>query len=811
MSRLNLFISTQMKLYFIIALVLLRGLACYGQELTILDKESKRPLELVSVYSSDMSVFMTSNAKGKVKIESSSYSKVFNFSLLGYEPQRFSYDSLRALNFTVKLNRSSINLNQVVISAVRWQQKKSDLPARLSSMGEKEFYFQNPQTAADLLQVNDQVFIQKSQLGGGSPMIRGFSTNRLLYSVDGVRMNTAIFRSGNLQNVISLDPFSIEQTEVLFGPGSVIYGSDAIGGVMNFQSLSAQLSTNDSMINYGSTSLRYSSANQEQTIHSHFGLGWKKWAALSSFSFSKFDDLRMGSNGPKDYEREVFVERVNEADIIINNPNPNIQVPSGYQQKNFLQKIRYKPNKQLDIIYGFHYSESSDYARYDRHLRERNNRPRYGAWYYGPQKWMMNLIQLNWKRNLALFDQMNLRLAQQSFEESRNSRDFGSLIKEKRIENVEAYSLNLDFQKKWNKHSFYYGLEAILNDVKSKGFDKNIGTGLSEKGPSRYPNSNWYSTGIYLNDHLQLSNRFILELGARYNFTYLESAFDTSFYPFPFTKAILQNKSITGNVGIVFKASEKVKLYGSAAKAFRSPNVDDIGKVFDSEPGSVVVPNPQLEAEEAYNIEYGFDLMIAKKIRLDGAVYYTWLDQAMVRRDFSLNGKDSIVYNGELSQVQAIQNAAKAEVFGFQFGLQISFNKNLSLKSNFNYQEGVEEMDNGENSPSRHAAPWFGSLRLNYSKKQFQAEFYLLANGERAYKDLNIGERGKAEIYAADKLGRPYSPAWYTLNTKINYSFNSHFNLSLGLENILDKRYKTYSSGIAAPGRNFISSIRYQF
>ena len=79
----------------------------------------------------------------------------------------------------------------------------------------------NPQTTADLLGQIGSVFIQKSQMGGGSPMIRGFATNRVLMVADGVRMNNAIYRSGNNQNIISIDPFSLEDAEVIFGPGSI--------------------------------------------------------------------------------------------------------------------------------------------------------------------------------------------------------------------------------------------------------------------------------------------------------------------------------------------------------------------------------------------------------------------------------------------------------------------------------------------------------------------------------------------------------------------------------------------------------------
>ena len=146
------------------------------------------------------------------------------------------------MSFQITLEDAGLSLDEIVVSATRWTQNKHDVPEKITTISTKQVALQNPQTAADLVGISDEVFIQKSQQGGGSPMIRGFATNRLLYTVDGVRMNTAIFRSGNLQNVISLDPFAIENTEVLFGPSSVIYGSDAIGGIMSFKTLTPQLS-----------------------------------------------------------------------------------------------------------------------------------------------------------------------------------------------------------------------------------------------------------------------------------------------------------------------------------------------------------------------------------------------------------------------------------------------------------------------------------------------------------------------------------------------------------------------------------------
>src|SRR5690606_5080847 len=197
----------------------------------------------------------------------------------------------------VLLSPLSLGLGEVVVSGIRWPQSSETIPLKIHSIPAKELSLHNPQTTADLLGVTGKVFIQKSQQGGGSPMIRGFATNRLLYTVDGIRMNTAIYRGGNIQNVISLDPFAIENTEVLFGPGSVIYGSDAIGGVMSFQTLTPRLSLSDDATVSGNASARYSSANKEQTGHFDINMGWKKWAMVTSLSSWDFrsEERRVGN------------------------------------------------------------------------------------------------------------------------------------------------------------------------------------------------------------------------------------------------------------------------------------------------------------------------------------------------------------------------------------------------------------------------------------------------------------------------------------------------------------------------------------
>ncbi|MEZ4857499.1 MAG: TonB-dependent receptor [Flavobacteriaceae bacterium] len=801
-----------MKKNVLLGCIMLLSQALFAQIITIKDEDSGQPLDLVTLMSTNPKAFATTNANGQADITSFEGAEKIEIRTLGYATLHKSFAELQSSNFEISLSLSNISIDQVVISATRWNQASSKIPSKVISISPKTVELYNPQTAADLLGISGKVFIQKSQQGGGSPMIRGFATNRLLYTVDGVRMNTAIFRGGNLQNVISLDAFAMERTEVLFGPDAVIYGSDAIGGVMSFQTLVPEFSADEKTYVSGKAITRYATANNEKTGHFDVNVGWKKWAFISSITATEYGDLKQGSHGPDEFLRPFYVQRQDSIDVVITNEDPRVQKPSGYSQINMMQKLRFKPNETWDFQYGFHYSETSDYSRYDRHIRYRNGLPRYGEWKYGPQKWMMNNLNITQSNSTSFYDEMAIRLAIQNFEESRISRDINKSNRETRLEEVDAYSANLDFTKTLGeKNTLFYGIEIVYDDVTSTGTDTNIDTGVSTKGPSRYPNASWASYAAYLSNQFTFSEKFLLQGGLRYNHVTLDATFDTTFYPFPFETANLDNGSLTGSLGMVFRPSNDWVVSANAATAFRAPNVDDVGKVFDSEPGAVVVPNPDLKSEYAYNSDIGVAKVFGKTVKVDVSAYYTLLKDALVRRDFKLNGQDSIVYDGELSKVQAIQNAAEATVYGIQAGLEIKLPHGFGFSSDFNFQKGEEELDNGDKSPSRHAAPWFGVSRLSFQTQKLNMQMYIDYSGDVAFEDLPEEEKGKTEIYAINNNGDPYAPGWYTLNFKANYQLTNKISVNGGLENITDRRYRPYSSGISGAGRNFILSLRATF
>jgi hemoglobin/transferrin/lactoferrin receptor protein len=777
--------------------------------------DTNEPILNVAVYNLDKSKTALSDYSGKCDLTIFDGQERITFKHLSYEVRKVTKAQILKRGGKVYLTIRAEQLDEVVMSISKWEQQKKDVPQKIVSINSRQIAQANPQTSADLLQNSGKIFVQKSQLGGGSPMIRGFATNRLLLSVDGVRMNNAIFRGGNVQNVISIDPFNIKNTEVIFGPGSVIYGSDAIGGVMNFYTKKPVFGESDSTLVSGNAYYRFSSANLENTLHADVAFGKQKWAFLTSTSFNDFGNLQMGSHGPDSYLRRSYVTTSNGEDRVVANQNPREQISTGYNQINLMQKIAFRPNKTWDYNLGLHYSETSDYSRYDRLIRPGNdgNEFQSAEWFYGPQKWFMGNLQIDKKGQNKFYDGLKITAAYQRFEESRNNRDFGEPTRFTTRERVDAISTNIDFEnKKIGDLRLYYGAGYIFNKVNSDGSQRNIETNELSNAASRYPDgSTWQTAAGYINGEYKAKPNLTLLSGLRYSHVWVDAVFDKTFYPFPFDTADLSTGALTGSLGFSWFPRANLQITWNGSTGFRAPNIDDVGKIFDSEPGSVVVPNPDLEPEYAYNTELGIQKNFEDKVVLKGAAFYTYLVDALVRRDYQFNGQSQIEYNGEMSNVQAIQNAAKAYVYGFELGLEAFLSDNWSIASNLTITEGIEEEADGTDSPARHVAPTFGDFHVIWKNQRLRTDLFLNYNGEIAFEDLAPSERNKDYIYARDSNGNPFSPSWYTLNFRSQFSVSDAIKASLNLENLTDQRYRSYSSGISAPGINFVLGFGYRF
>ncbi|MFZ4520386.1 MAG: TonB-dependent receptor plug domain-containing protein [Bacteroidales bacterium] len=791
-------------LFFVVAL--------QAQQVKILDRSDLQPISQVSISNQAKTTMVVTNIDGMADLSGFKPDESIFFTHVAF--QSFSLvKSAIPSSGQIFLTENVIKLDEFVITGNRTEEKRSDLPYKIEVIQAKDVAFKNPQNAGAMLEQTGNVFVQTSQLGGGSPVLRGFEANKVLLVVDGIRMNNAIYRAGHLQNAITVDPFGLASTEILYGPGSTLYGSDALGGVINFITKDPALSTTGKTEVHGSLLVRHSSANTEKTGGINLNLGWKKLAVLLNFSYSDFGDLREGKLSNPAYgdfgKRLFYADRIDGKDVTVANDKPWIQKGSAYNQYNFLGKVLFQPGVHSKYILNVQYSNSSDVPRYDRLTEMQNDSTMtYAEWYYGPQSRFLGSLKAEYNVNGLIFDHATFIVGYQSVKEDRIQRSFGSSKKKFNLETVGVISVNADFDKKLaSRDNLHYGIELDYNNVGSKAHNENIKTGVStDDRATRFPDkkANMMYLSAFLSNKWKISETFEFSQGLRFNYVTLDAAYSDSMVKIaaiPFDPNITQkNAALNGYLAFIVSPGSDWKFSLIGSTGFRAPNMDDLTKFNVVEANTIVVPNPDLKPEQSYNAELSIAKTLFGKVRIEGTGFYNWLKNAQVIRPFAYNGSDSITMDGANYQTLAPINTGSAHVCGVQGSILAQVTNSFSILSNVTYTYGFD--DTGK-VPLDHIPPVFGMTSFRLEMKKFKGDFYVMYNGwKRLSQYSNSGEDN--EQYAT-AYGMP---SWYTLNLKLSYQIVKFVNVELGMENILDENYRKFASGISSPGRNIIVALR---
>ncbi|MEP7107483.1 MAG: TonB-dependent receptor [Ferruginibacter sp.] len=733
-----------------------------------------------------------------------------------------------------------IDLEEVVVSSSNFNEKKKNIAQKVDAISAKAIAQSNAQNTGDLLINTGKIFVQKSQQGGSSPVIRGFEASRILLVIDGVRMNNAIYRSGHLQNVITTDQNSLKRVEIMYGPSSTVYGSDALGGTIHLITKSPVLSGDKKSFTAGTAFARYSTVNEEKTIHADASIGGKKFAWFQAYNYSDFGDLKMGDNYHDKYpdfgRRSQYIGQVNDVDSVMVNKDDRVQKFSGYKQWDITQKFLYKQNEHISHTLNFQLSNSNNVPRYDRLQDIRNfggtigTTLRYAEWYYGPQKRVMGIYELNIAK-LAFFDELKANVNYQDIEESRQTREYRRRDRfDSQVEKVKVFGTTVSGRKFSGNNELVIGADVQLNDVKSRASRTNLTTGTVIKLNTRYPDgtNNMKNFGIYAqNTYKFINKKLVLNDGIRLQAISLSSNIsDNSFFSLPDTAVEQNNIAFTGNLGIVFTPQENTTIRVSVSSGFRAPNVDDLAKVFESSTAArqVVLPNSNLKPEYTYNSDLSVSQHIADRITIELTGFYTLFRNAIIKSPFKLNGQDSIIYNGVKSQVLASQNVNKASVYGFTLGVNAILISGLTFNSTLSYTKGryrtensiassvYEKQVNGSyalvnrkvsSKPLDHIPPVMGKSSFAYQHKKFFTELYILYNGWKHLDKYNADGEDNAQYATADGM-----PSWLTANWKGNINCTKNLQLQVGIENIFDRNYRYFASGFSAGGRNFMVALR---
>ncbi|MDE7160979.1 MAG: TonB-dependent receptor [Muribaculaceae bacterium] len=683
----------------------------------------------------------------------------------------------------------------------------------------------NPQTSADLLTADGRLTVQKSQFGGGSPSIRGFESSRVLLVIDGVRMNNLIYRGGHLQNVITIDPSVVSKVDILYGPSSVVYGSDALGGTIAFQTKSPELAP-EGFLFKGSAYSRYGTACNESTWHLDFNLAGEKFASFTSLSFSRFGDLKSGRNSNPFMKDDSYIYRkydvVHDAsgkDVLVPNPHFYDEIGSGYNQYDLLQKFLIKQNEHVRHLVNFQFSNTGDVPRYDRLTDMKGDKPKFAQWYYGPQTRLMGAYTLTADNALGA-DVASVTVAYQLVKESRHNRKLNDPWLGNRRERVNIVSLNSDWIKVIGRHSITAGIDGSLQFLKSTADRVDINTGAIKTLDTRYPDGadHLHNIDIFGVHRWNITPQWIMNEGIRLGYSSLRANFiSDEFYPF-FTKHTphirQDNPTYCANVGINYLPTQEWKLGFDLSTAYRVPNIDDVAKVFDSQPGMVVMPNPDVRPEKTITANLTASFMRNNVVEWDASVFGTYLFDAIALSRSTFDGKDRVEYDGELSDVYSNRNNRLAYILGFTTGVLWHIDRNFKADGTVSYAYGNIVAHKGEaRQPLDHVAPVFGRVGVSYNTtdNKVKAEVYSLFNGKKPLSRYNLNGEDNIGYATVKGLEGDGLPAWFTLNLRVSYNPVPAVTLQGGIENLLDTEYRTFGSGINAPGRNFFIALRTTF
>ena len=792
----------------------------FGQmTIQILD-ETNAPLIGVEVYTKDYSYTAISNGEGKIVMEDMVIDKAVTFSYLGFSDYETSIFQLKRGDGIVEMSPSDVLIEEILLVG-RTEMSKDALPYQVETINQEKIASTNPQTAADALAQHGNLYVQKSQMGGGSPVIRGFEANKVLLVLDGVRMNNAIYRNGHLQNAITVDQAMLEKMEVIFGPNSLTYGSDALGGVVHFKSRDPKLQfvEGQGLNAFGNYGLRYSSANQEKTGHVDFNIGGKTVASLTSLSFSDFSDLRTGSRRTAAYpdfgKRLEYINTENGEDQLVTNDNPNLQIGTAYSQIDLLQKVLYQPDDYFQMIANFQFSSSTDVPRYDQLIDREDGDLRFAEWSYGPQKRFLASVKFKFLKPISIYDKAIFITSVQRLNEERIQRRVGRTAQSTQQENVSVQSFTADLQKRFSsQHELFYGANFQIDFVRSKAFDLDILSLQRDNNVfTRYPSAGSDMTmyGLYTQYHYSTPNdnghlnAGLRASGTRLSFAYLES--DPIDWPQSFFDGIASsNQSLIWSLGWSQRYQQGWNWRALISSAFRSPNIDDMAKI-RVKADEVTFPNENLNPERSLNAEYSIGKTLGEnqgQVTLTG--FYTRLSNAIVREPFAqTNGSPFFVTGPDTFSIFANVNAQQARIGGVTFNLKSKVVGGLILETDFNWTKGrvIDEL-NG-NRPLAHIPPAYGKFSIVYEQDNYSLRAVVRYNGKKPLSEY--GDSSDNPEFATPEG----SLAWNTINLYSNIKLRKHISLSIGVENLLDTHYRQFASGVSAAGINGIFSIKGRF
>jgi len=650
---------------------------------------------------------------------------------------------------------SFILIPEIVIIAQRTKTDNINRPESISTINSLDTRLGTAMSTPDALGVIPGVWMQQTNLGGGSPFLRGLTGYHTLILVDGIRLNNSTFRSGPNQYLNTIDPLLVDHVEAMKGQGSVPYGSDALGGTVQLFSKSPDFSVTGNEIK-GSLYGKYLSQRMEMASRFEIEANSKKTAFMAGATIRKLGDIvaggDLGTLTPTGYPEKAL-------DGVIKHRFNNKQLLTGSVQF----------HRQEDVPL-YHKIENGDYSRY----------------HFDPQQRLLSYLRLESFYESPLFSKIRYTVSYQNSLEKRIKQKSGSTITDEEEDKVSTFNGSVEvFSRPASYWDISSGIEYYHDYVRSRIFSTDEQSGESQTGRGLYPDgSTAGSIALYTLHSINL-HRFSFTFGARYNYFQLSVPDETP------GDIKLSPSALIGSAGLNYKFTEELRFVSSVSSGFRAPNINDVSS-FGIADFRYEIPNYDLKPEKSVNLDAGLKLQ-SKRYTGNLVFFRNKLNGLIANVKSNYNGNDSI----DGVQVYQRKNLKEAVIQGIEADGTYSFLTSLTMFGNISYTYGK---DLSTDAPLRRIPPLNSRLGLRY---RHHSAFGAMLEWAHAGKQTRLSQGDIDD----SRIAEGGTPSWDVVNCSFGYT-GGFFQLNAGIHNIFNEAYRTHGSGIDGRGRSIWISLK---
>lgn len=663
------------------------------------------------------------------------------------------FNILAQLN-VISVEDSVNQLKEIIVTATKANQQLIQIPYSVSKINAEHIQDLFFRSTPEALTGTTGIFIQKTNHGGGSPFVRALTGNQNLLMIDGIRLNNATYRYGPNQYFNTIDLYTVGSIEIIRGSGSVQYGSDAMGGVIQVFTKNPAFSEKPkwSSTIYGKTvSSNMENTGRVELIHQSAAM-----ALQLGFTHRNFGDLVGGEQ-------------------------TGIQHPSGYSEKSFDTKLRWKLNENTLVTLVHQQLIQHDVPLYHKVQVED-----FKYYYFEPQQRKLSYLKIEKYLGKSILNHLNIIASTQQNKETRKYSKNNALFEYQESDKVATIGLAVDIYATFsNRVTANTGVEYYHDKVNSSTLKMTILNSEAILQRGLYPDKATSSNLSFYSLHHFALKKFQVEAGIRYN-QFQVNIVDTA-SAYKLGSVTIHPTSFVANFSLLYKINFNQSFYGSISSGYRAPNIDDMGSLglvdFRYE-----IPANNLKPEKSYNLEIGYRL-INNKTTFSVALFNLQLRDLITR--VQIPALQVGGYN-----VYTKANNQQSYIRGFELEYKLKISKQFSAETNAMYAFG---QNSSKNEPLRRVPPLNGRTAFNYKNTHWKfcieniyaASQRRLAQGDKEDNRISIGG----------------TSGWYVLNMHAGYTFKS-LQIQTGLMNVLNTDYRTHGSGINGAGRTIFCGVK---